>query len=203
MENEKLKPVLEALLAAADRPLSVNSIFDLFTGDLEQPSKDEIRQAILELIEKYAHGGLELKQVASGFRLQVKPAYEVWVARLWDQKPPRYSRALMETLALIAYRQPITRGEIEDIRGVGVSTSIIRTLQEREWVKPLGHKDVPGRPTLYGTTREFLDYFNMKSLNELPTLAEIRDLDQYNPGLAFSDVRQTTFSQTAELIEET
>ena len=203
MDSEKLKHVLEALFAAADRPLSVNSIFDLFTGDLEQPSKDEIRKAIHELIEKYAHGGLELKQVASGFRLQVKPAYEAWVARLWDQKPPRYSRALMETLALIAYRQPITRGEIEDIRGVGVSTSIIRTLQEREWVKPLGHKDVPGRPTLYGTTREFLDYFNMKSLNELPTLAEIRDLDQYNPGLAFSDARQTSFSQTAELIEET
>jgi len=203
MENEKLKPVLEALFAAADRPLSVNSIFDLFTGDVDQPGKDDIRKAILELVEKYAHGGLELKQVASGFRLQVKPAYEAWVARLWDQKPPRYSRALMETLALIAYRQPITRGEIEDIRGVSVSTNIIRTLQEREWVKPLGHKDVPGRPTLYGTTQEFLDYFNMKSLNELPTLAEIRDLDQYNPGLAFSDVRQASFSQTAELIEET
>ncbi len=203
MESEKLKPVLEALFAAADRPLSVNSIFDLFTGDVDQPGKDDIRKAILELVEKYADSGLELKQVASGFRLQVKPAYEAWVARLWDQKPPRYSRALMETLALIAYRQPITRGEIEDIRGVSVSTNIIRTLQEREWVKPLGHKDVPGRPTLYGTTREFLDYFNMKSLNELPTLAEIRDLDQYNPGLAFSDVRQSSFSQTAELIEET
>jgi len=203
MESEKLKPVLEALFAAADRPLSVNSIFDLFTGDVDQPSKDDIRKAILELVEKYADSGLELKQVASGFRLQVKPAYEAWVARLWDQKPPRYSRALMETLALIAYRQPITRGEIEDIRGVSVSTNIIRTLQEREWVKPLGHKDVPGRPTLYGTTREFLDYFNMKSLNELPTLAEIRDLDQYNPGLAFSDVRQASFGQTAELIEET
>jgi len=203
MESEKLKPVLEALFAAADRPLSVNSIFDLFTGDVDQPPKEEIRKAIHELIEQYQHGGLELKQVASGFRLQVKPAYEAWVARLWDQKPPRYSRALMETLALIAYRQPITRGEIEDIRGVSVSTNIIRTLQEREWVKPLGHKDVPGRPTLYGTTREFLDYFNMKSLNELPTLAEIRDFDQYNPELALSDARQATFSQTAELIEET
>lgn len=203
MESEKLKPVLEALFAAADRPLPVNSIFDLFSGDVEQPSKDDISKAIHELIEKYADSGLELKQVASGFRLQVRPAYEAWVARLWDQKPPRYSRALMETLALIAYRQPITRGQIEDIRGVSVSTNIIRTLQEREWVKPMGHKDVPGRPTLYGTTREFLDYFNMKSLNELPTLAEIRDLDQYNPGLAFSDVRQTSFSQTAELIEET
>ena len=125
--------------------------------------------------------------MASGFRFQVRAGYETWVARLWEQKPPRYSRALMETLALIAYRQPITRGEIEDIRGVSVSTNIIRTLEERDWVKSLGHKEVPGRPTLYGTTREFLDYFNLKSLNELPTLAEIRDLDQYNPEFSFED----------------
>ncbi|MCZ6723369.1 MAG: SMC-Scp complex subunit ScpB [Gammaproteobacteria bacterium] len=200
MESEKLKPVLEALFAAADRPLSVNSIFDLFSGDVEQPVKDDIRKAIHELVEQYAHGGLQLKQVASGFRLQVKPAYEAWVSRLWDQRPPRYSRALMETLALIAYRQPITRGEIEDIRGVSVSTNIIKTLQEREWVKPLGHKDVPGKPALYGTTRDFLDYFNMKSLNELPTLAEIRDLDQYHPELALVEKAETV--QTAELLEE-
>ena len=113
--------------------------------------------------------------------------YETWVTRLWEQKPPRYSRALMETLALIAYRQPVTRGEIEDIRGVSVSTNIVRTLEERDWVKSLGHKEVPGRPTLYGTTREFLDYFNLKSLNELPTLAEIRDLDQFNPEFTFED----------------
>ena len=185
MESDQLMPVLEALFASSDKPLSVNAIFDLFNGDLEQPNKDEIRKAIHELGEQYEHSGVELKQVASGFRLQVKPAYETWVARLWDQKPPRYSRALMETLALIAYRQPITRGEIEDIRGVSVSTNIIKTLQEREWVKPLGHKDVPGRPTLYGTTRLFLDYFSLKSLNELPTLSEIRDLDQYHPELAF------------------
>ncbi len=200
MESEKLKPILEALFAAADRPLSVNSIFDLFSGDVEQPVKDDIRKAIHELMEQYAHGGLQLKQVASGFRLQVKPAYEAWVSRLWDQRPPRYSRALMETLALIAYRQPITRGEIEDIRGVSVSTNIIKTLQEREWVKPLGHKDVPGKPALYGTTRDFLDYFNMKSLNELPTLAEIRDLDQYHPELELVEKAETV--QTAELLEQ-
>lgn len=200
MESEKLKPILEALFAAADRPLSVNSIFDLFSGDVEQPVKDDIRKAIHELMEQYAHGGLQLKQVASGFRLQVKPAYEAWVSRLWDQRPPRYSRALMETLALIAYRQPITRGEIEDIRGVSVSTNIIKTLQEREWVKPLGHKDVLGKPALYGTTRDFLDYFNMKSLNELPTLAEIRDLDQYHPELALVEIAETV--QTAELLEQ-
>ena len=187
MEMEKLKPILEALFAASDKPLSVNQIFDLFNGDLDQPGKDEIRQGIHELTEQYQKGGIELKQVASGFRFQVKADFETWVARLWEQKPPRYTRALMETLALIAYRQPITHGEIEDIRGVSVSSNIIRTLQERDWVKALGHKEVPGRPTLYGTTREFLDYFNLKSLNELPTLAEIRDLDQYHPELAFAE----------------
>ena len=187
MEMEKLKPILEALFAASDKPLSVNQIFDLFNGDLDQPGKDEIRQGIHELTEQYQKGGIELKQVASGFRFQVKADFETWVARLWEQKPPRYTRALMETLALIAYRQPVTHGEIEDIRGVSVSSNIIRTLQERDWVKALGHKEVPGRPTLYGTTREFLDYFNLKSLNELPTLAEIRDLDQYHPELAFAE----------------
>ncbi len=187
IDKEKLKAIIEALLAASDKPLSVNQIFDLCSGDLEQPGKDDIRQALHELGERYATGGIELKQVASGFRLQVRADFETWVARLWEQKPPRYSRALMETLALIAYRQPITRGEIEDIRGVSVSTNIIKTLQEREWVKSLGHKEVPGRPTLYGTTREFLDYFNLKSLNELPTLAEIRDIDQFNPEFSFDE----------------
>ncbi len=187
MDADKLRSILEALFAAADKPLSVNQLFELFVGDIEQPGKDEIRKAIHELQARYESGGMELKQVASGFRLQVRPEFETWVARLWEQKPPRYSRALMETLALIAYRQPITRGEIEDIRGVSVSSNIIKTLQEREWVKPLGHKEVPGRPTLYGTTREFLDYFNLKSLNQLPTLAEIRDLDQFNPEFEFDD----------------
>jgi len=187
METEKLKPVLEALFAASDKPLSVNQLFDLFVGDFEEPDKDDIRKAIHELVEQYQNSGIELKQVASGFRFQVRSEFETWITRLWEQKPPRYSRALMETLALIAYRQPITRGEIEDIRGVSVSTNMIKTLQEREWVKPLGHKDVPGRPTLYGTTKTFLDYFNLKSLNQLPTLAEIRDLDQYHPELALEN----------------
>jgi segregation and condensation protein B len=187
METEKLKPVLEALFAASDKPLSVNQLFDLFVGDIEQPDKDDIRKAIHELVEQYQNSGIELKQVASGFRFQVRSEFETWITRLWEQKPPRYSRALMETLALIAYRQPITRGEIEDIRGVSVSTNMIKTLQEREWVKPLGHKDVPGRPTLYGTTKTFLDYFNLRSLNQLPTLAEIRDLDQYHPELALEN----------------
>ena len=194
MDNNRLKPILEALFAAADRPLSVGQIFDLFSGDVDQPGRDDIRKAIEEIGEQFQDGGLELKQVASGFRFQVKPAYETWVSRLWDQKPPRYSRALLETLALIAYRQPITRGEIEDIRGVSVSTNMIKTLLEREWIKPLGHKDVLGKPTLYGTTRSFLDYFNIKSLNELPTLAEIRDLDQYRPELAFVEKSETSVS---------
>ncbi len=185
MDSEKLKPILEALFAASDKPLSVNQLFDLFTGDLEQPGKDDIRKAIQELTARYEGSGFELKQVASGFRFQVRVDFETWVARMWEQKPPRYSRALMETLALIAYRQPITRGEIEDIRGVSVGTNIIKTLQERDWIKSLGHKEVPGRPTLYGTTKTFLDYFNLKSLNELPTLAEIRNLDHYNPEFEF------------------
>ena len=187
MDIEKLKPVLEALFSASDKPLSVNQLFEMFVGDIEQPGKDEIRQAIQQLTEKYEHCGFELKQVASGYRFQVRADFETWVVRLWEQKPPRYSRALLETLALIAYRQPITRGEIEDIRGVSVSSSIINTLQERDWIKSLGHKEVPGRPTLYGTTNAFLDYFNLKSLNELPTLAEIRDIDQFNPEFSFPE----------------
>jgi segregation and condensation protein B len=194
MDNDKLKPILEALFAASDKPLSVNQLFELFGGDIDHPNKDEIRKAIEDLTEKYQQGGVELKQVASGYRLQVRADYETWITRLWEQKPPRYSRALMETLALIAYRQPITRGEIEDIRGVSVSTNIVRTLEERDWVKSLGHKEVPGRPTLYGTTREFLDYFNLKSLNELPTLAEIRDLDQFNPEFSFEDKAKAALS---------
>ncbi len=187
MSIENLKSTVEALLGAADQPLSVNHLFDIFNGDIDQPSKDDIRKAIHELMEDYQGRGMEIKQVASGFRLQVRADYAPVITRLLEQKPPRYSRALLETLALIAYRQPITRGEIEAIRGVSVSSNIIKTLQEREWVKTLGHKDVPGKPSLYGTTREFLNYFNLKSLNELPTLSELKDLDQLNPELALSE----------------
>jgi segregation and condensation protein B len=187
MSTEKLKPIIEALLCAADQPLSVDHLFDLFNGDIDQPSKDDIRKVLCELVEEYQGRGFAIKQVASGFRLQVQADYAPWITRLLQQKPPRYSRALLETLALIAYRQPITRGEIEAIRGVSVSSNIIKTLQEREWVKTLGHKDVPGRPSLYGTTQGFLDYFNLKSLNELPTLSELKDLDQFNPELALND----------------
>ena len=191
MQIEKLKPIIESLLCAADAPLTVNHIFDLFAGDLDQPAKDDIRKVLHELTDDYSGKGMEVKQVASGFRLQVNPAYSTWVTRLLQQKPPRYSRALLETLALIAYRQPITRGEIEAIRGVSVSTNIIKTLQEREWIRTLGHKDVPGKPSLYGTTSRFLDYFNLKSLNEMPTLSELKDLDQFHPEFEFNTKVQT------------
>ncbi len=162
MQIEKLIATLEALFAASDKPLAVHQLFDLFAGDTDQPTKDDIKAAILDLTRHYDDRGMELQQVASGYRLQVKAEFETWVGRLWKQKPPRYSRALMETMALIAYRQPITRGEIENVRGVSVSTEIIKTLREREWIKSLGHKEIPGRPVLYGTTREFLSYLHWR-----------------------------------------
>jgi segregation and condensation protein B len=183
MEQQQLKNTIEAVLMSAEKPLKVNEIELLFAGDSDMPSRDEIRQALKQLDEDYANRGFELKEVASGFRIQVKQDYSMWVGRLWEEKPARYSRALLETLALIAYRQPITRGEIEEIRGVSVSSNIIKTLMEREWIKVLGHKDVPGKPALYGTSKEFLDYFNLKSLEDLPTLAELKDLDQIHQEL--------------------
>ncbi len=187
MEISKLKNILEAILLAADRTLTVVQLEALFELDEERPTRDEIRQALHEMTDDYAERGYELKQVASGFRLQVKQDYATWVSRLWEEKPARYTRALLETMALIAYRQPITRGEIEEVRGVSVSSNIIKTLLERDWVKVLGHKDVPGKPTLYGTTKEFLDYFNLKSLDQLPTLAEIKDLDSIHPELELDE----------------
>ncbi|MBT8127919.1 MAG: SMC-Scp complex subunit ScpB [Gammaproteobacteria bacterium] len=183
MEQQQLKNIIEAILMSAEKPLKVNQIEALFAGDVDIPSRNEIRQALQELGEEYRQRGFELKEVATGFRIQVGQDYAQWVGRLWEDKPMRYTRALLETLALIAYRQPITRGEIEEIRGVSVSSNIIKTLQEREWIKVLGHKDVPGKPALYGTSKEFLDYFNLKSLDELPTLAELKDLDQVHQEL--------------------
>ena len=187
MDITKLKNILEALLLTTDRPLTVPQLEGLFELDEEQPTRDEIRKALHELGEEYANKCMELKQVASGYRIQVKQDYTNWVSRLWEEKPSRYSRALLETLALIAYRQPITRGEIEEVRGVSVSSSIIKTCLERDWIKVLGHKDVPGRPALYGTTKGFLDYFNLKSLDQLPTLSDIKDLDKIHPELALEE----------------
>nr|WP_297402647.1 SMC-Scp complex subunit ScpB [uncultured Marinobacter sp.] len=173
----KLQAIVEAALLAAGKPLSVDQLRDLFAED-ERPAR-QVMEHVLVMLENACEGrGFELKHVASGYRLQVREAYAPWVGRLYEEKPQRYSRALLETLALIAYRQPITRGEIEDIRGVTVSSNIIRTLLEREWVRVVGHRDVPGRPAMYATSKQFLDYFNLTGLDQLPPLSEIRDLEE-------------------------
>ena len=185
-EPDQLKNIVEAALLAAGGPLSLDHLQALFE-EAEQPDKKRLRAVLESLAEDYAGRGIEIREVASGWRIQVRQEVSHWVSRLWSERPPRYSRALLETLALIAYRQPITRGEIEDIRGVSVSSNIIKTLLEREWIRVVGQRDVPGKPSLYGTTREFLDYFNLKSLDDLPTLAEIRDLDEINRELQLED----------------
>ena len=182
-----LVQILEGALLAAGEPLSVQRMALLFEEN-ERPSKDDIRAAIKTVEERCNDRGYELVQVASGYRFQVRQNLSTWVGRLWQERPARYSRALMETLSLIAYRQPITRGEIEEIRGVAVSTNIIKTLLEREWVRVVGHRDVPGRPAMYATTRQFLDYFNLKSLDQLPPLAEIKELDNLSGELALESV---------------
>ncbi|TNF36437.1 MAG: SMC-Scp complex subunit ScpB [Gammaproteobacteria bacterium] len=181
-----LQRIIEGALLASGRAMSVQQLQELF-DEIHRPELADIRDALKVIGEAYEGRGVELKEVASGFRFQVRQDLGPWVSRLWDEKPQRYSRALMETLALIAYRQPITRGDVEAVRGVAVSTNIIKTLLERDWVKVVGHKDVPGRPALYATTRNFLDYFNLKSLDELPPLAEIRDLDELSGKLDFGD----------------
>jgi len=203
MQLAQLKNILEAILLTADQPMEMRKLEALFESDEElRPSSDLILQALNALQEDYQGRGIELKEVASGYRMQVVPECANWVSRMWEEKAPRYSRALLETLVLIAYRQPITRGEIEEIRGVSVSSHIIKTLSEREWVRVLGHKDVPGRPSMYGTTREFLDYFNLKSLDELPSLAELKDLDKLNPELALEQ-EVSVEDETESSAEET
>ena len=177
-----IKQVVEGALLASGVPLSVERIQGLYE-DHERPSREQVLAALESLREDYQGRGIELVEVASGWRVQVRAEVAPWVGRLWQERPTRYSRALLETLALIAYRQPITRGEIEQIRGVAVSTPIIKTLTERDWVRVVGHRDVPGRPALYATTRRFLDYFGLCSLNELPPLAEIRDSSFFEPAL--------------------
>lgn len=177
IEFSQLKRILEATLLAAGQPLTLSQLATLF-GEQEIPSHNDLAHAIAELQAQCAERGIELVEVASGFRYQVRQDVHPWVARLWAERPSRYSRALLETLALIAYRQPITRGEIEQIRGVAVSSNIIKTLEEREWVRVVGYRDVPGKPALYGTNKAFLDYFNLKSLDQLPPLSAIRDIDE-------------------------
>lgn len=183
---EQLKQIVEGALLAAGKPLTVQRLGDLFEDSDPKPGRDEIMAALEDIASECRSRSFEIVEVASGYRLQVKETLAPWVSRLWEEKPQRYSRALLETLALVAYRQPITRGEIEDIRGVAVSTNIVRTLLERDWVRVVGHREVPGRPAMYATTKIFLDYFNLKSLDELPSLAEIRDLDNINPELDFA-----------------
>ena len=198
MTPETLRNVLEAALLAAGRSLTVDDMLALFEGSREAPDRAGLRAALDELKETLDGRSLELVQVASGYRLQVRKEFSPWLAGLFAERPPRYSRALLETLALIAYRQPVTRGEIEDVRGVVVSSNIIKTLLEREWIRVLGHREVPGRPALYGTTRQFLDHFGLKSLDGLPPLAEIRDLEQVEPDLfAVAPVAAVPDSQEA------
>ena len=182
IKGEQLQQILEAILLAAGQPLSTAKLAALFT-DEERPPTGEISRALEQLGNECANRGVELIKVASGYRFQVRQGFNEWVSRLWKERPPRYSRALLETIALIAYRQPITRGEIESVRGVSVSTNIIRTLQEREWIRVVGHRDVPGKPALFGTTHTFLDSFGLQNLDELPTLAEIRDMENLEPEL--------------------
>lgn len=202
MDFDLLKRILEAALLAAPQPLTVAQLTDLF-GEGEAPPADDIRRALHALQEDSAERGVELLEVASGFRYQVRAEIYPHIARLWAEKPPRYSRALLETLALIAYRQPITRGEIEAIRGVAVNSQIIRTLEEREWIRVVGHRDVPGKPALFGTTRAFLDYFNLKSLDQLPPLSALQELPDLEPELDFDGTRARAALPAADGTEAT
>lgn len=183
--QKDIQHIVEAIIFSSNAPMTVQQIAALLVDEDTQTkvSNDEVRKAIIEIQSAYEGRGIELKEVASGFRFQVPQGFEPWVSKLFDERPPRYSRALLETLAIIAYRQPITRAEIEDIRGVAVGSNIIKTLQEREWVQVLGHKDTPGRPAMFGTTKALLDYFNLKSLDELPSLAELKDIESLDPQL--------------------
>lgn len=182
VDAELLRKIIEGAILAAGQPITIARLHELFDEGVA-PSKEEIAATLIDIQAVSAERGFELKEVASGWRFQVRDNLAPWVNRLWEEKPQKYSRALLETLALVAYRQPITRGDIEEIRGVAVSSHIMKTLLERDWVKVVGHRDVPGRPSLFATTRQFLDYFNLKSLDELPSLSELRDLDELNPVL--------------------
>lgn len=184
--DNKVKMIVEGLLLAAGRPLTLDNIIQVFARG-EKPDKKELKSVMEAIAAECDDRGFELKQVASGYRFQVKQELSEWVAKLWEERPPRYTRALLETLALIAYRQPITRGDIEEIRGVAVSPNIIRTLLDREWVRVVGHRDVPGRPAMFATTKQFLDYFNLKSLQELPPLSDVKELVQADPEIDLAE----------------
>jgi len=201
--DNKVKMIVEGLLLAAGRPLTLDNIIQVFSKE-EQPDRKELKLVMDSIADDCADRGFELKEVASGFRFQVKQELSEWVAKLWEERPPRYTRALLETLALVAYRQPITRGDIEEIRGVGVSSNIVRTLLDREWIRVVGHRDVPGRPAMFATTKQFLDYFNLKSLQDLPPLSEIRDLAGADPEFDLEDdlAAQRILELPEEVIDE-
>jgi segregation and condensation protein B len=198
MDENEIKYFLEAALLAAGRPLNIDQLKDLFDGRMA-PEKAEIRKAIATLNEEYEERGIVVSEVASGFRMQVKSSMADRLEKLWEERPPRYSRALFETLALIAYRQPITRGDIEEIRGVSVSSNITRQLLERDWVRVVGHRDVPGRPAMFGTTRGFLDYFSLKKLDDLPPLADLSDWESLRVQLNLPEVEGQDGSDEAAL----
>src|ERR1700761_4269566 len=187
MQIEQLKPIIEAALLAASQPMTIVHLNELFNEE-EEVGREDIAKALEALAADCEGRGVQLLEVASGFRYQVRQEVHPWISRMWTEKPSRYSRALLETLALIAYRQPITRPEIEQIRGVVVSSNIVKTLEEREWIRVVGYRDVPGKPALFGTSRTFLDYFSLKSLDELPPLAEIREIEDFDPQLMLAPV---------------
>jgi segregation and condensation protein B len=196
MDIDLIKRIVEAALLAAHQPMGIKQLGELFP-DGEAPSNTILQQAVESLTHDCEGRGVELVEVASGFRYQVRRDVYPWVSRLWTERQTRYGRAVLETLALIAYRQPITRGEIEGIRGVAVSTNIIRTLEERDWIRTVGHRDVPGKPALLGTTRGFLDYFGLRSLDQLPPLAELRDIPELEPELPFGAEKAPAVAQIA------
>ena len=189
--EHKISQVIEAVLLSASRPIDVQEIKRVFPED-EKPTREEIRQALQEIEEQCKDRGVELKKVSSGYRLQVRQSLSTYVAKLWEERPQRFSKATLETLALIAYRQPITRGEIEEIRGVTIGTQLMRGLMERGWVKIVGQRDVPGRPSLYSTTKEFLDYFGLQHLRELPELPELPDLQSLDMELPLEPDNSST-----------
>lgn len=209
MDETEIKHVVEAALLAAGRPLTLDDLGELFATKGDAPEKATFKRVLESLRNEYQGRGVEIKEVASGYRVQIRRTMTDWLQPLWEERAPRYTRALLETLALVAYRQPITRAEIEEVRGVVVSTNIIRTLLERNWIRVVGHRDVPGKPAMFGTTKEFLDYFGLKKLDELPTLAEIKDgFPELSPQTDLLETleagsRVATASQDADLIAAT
>ncbi len=196
MEIAQIKNIIEAALMAFDEPLSMKNLVNLFPD--EEITSNDINQALNDLEQDYQDRGVELKRLSKGYRLQTRESIQPWLQNMWEQKPRKLSRALLETLALIAYRQPITRGEIEDIRGVAVSSKIVHYMMDKEWIRILGYRDVPGKPAMLGTTKTFLDYFNLNSLQELPSLSEIKDIDTLEQELQFAELQQPSQEQQSE-----